>query len=108
MATVLHSESLEEEIENNGQPVLVEFTALWCRPCQLLEPVLKQLESEFKEKLKVIKVDVEQNPALTRKYDVRAIPHLLIIEKGQIIERIVGNVTRKQLTDALEKDFEVA
>jgi thioredoxin 1 len=83
------------------QPVLVDFTAVWCGPCKLLDPVVKQLAQDWNGKVKVVKLDVDNNPNLTINYQVMGVPTLMLFVKGQPVQRVTGY----QSKDRLEKKF---
>jgi thioredoxin 1 len=77
------------------QPVLVDFWAPWCGPCQQVSPMLEQLGQEYKGKVRVVKVNVDDNPKLSRQYDVMSIPAIMLFENGTIVDRTVGAQPRR-------------
>lgn len=71
-------------IINGGTPVLVDFFATWCGPCKMMGPILQQLKSELGESIRIIKIDVDKNPAIAQHYQVRSVPTLKIFQNGQV------------------------
>jgi len=93
--------TFKSDVLDYPQPVLVEFTAVWCGPCKLLDPVVKQLAQDWTGKVKVVKLDVDNNPNLTINYQVMGVPTLMLFVKGQPVQRVTGY----QPKDRLEKKF---
>lgn len=87
---------------NSDQPVLVDFYADWCGPCQMMAPVLEQVSSEMNGKAKVLKVDVDKNQKAANIYQVRSIPTLVLFKKGQILWRHSGTASKEQLKSVIE------
>ncbi len=98
----LTTENFEREVLTSQVPVLVDFWADWCAPCRAVGPLVEALADEFDGRAIVGKVDVDAQPDLARRYDVRSIPSLLIFRDGEIRQRVVGLVPKKRLADALE------
>jgi thioredoxin 1 len=90
----------EKEVLQSSEPVLVDFFAEWCGPCKAMAPALEQVAAELKGKVKVAKLDVDQNPEITQKYAIQAMPTLLIFKGGKKVAERVGALTqKKQLHD---------
>lgn len=92
--------SFEKEVLQSSVPVVVDFFAEWCGPCKAMAPALEQVATELKGKVKVVKLDVDQNPHTTHKYRIQAMPTLMIFKNGKLAEQRVGAlVQKKQLQD---------
>jgi thioredoxin 1 len=90
----------ENEVLKSSEPVVVDFYAEWCGPCKAMSPALEAVANDLKGKVKVVKLDVDQNPSTTAKYDIRAMPTLLIFKDGKVVNQKVGAmVQKKQLQD---------
>ena len=83
-------EDFQEEVVGSSMPVLVDFTATWCQPCKMIDPIVKQLAEEWDGKVKVVKLDADQNPNIVMQYGVMGIPTLMLFKGGQIKERLTG------------------
>src|SRR3989338_7567045 len=93
----LTKESFEREAVESDKPVIVDFWAEWCGPCRIIAPVFEKLSSEYKKKLKFAKVDISKNQDLAEKYGVRAIPCLVVFNKGKEAGRIIGSLQEDKL-----------
>jgi thioredoxin 1 len=91
----------QSEVLDSSQPVLVDFWATWCQPCKMLDPLVKQLADEWQGKVKVVKLDADQNPNLLMKYGVMGIPTLLLFKSGQPVERVTGYQSKDKLVNKL-------
>ena len=87
----------QAEVLNAELPVLVDFTAVWCQPCKMIEPIVKQLAQEWDGRVKVVKLDADQNPAVMIQYGVMGIPTLMLFKGGEIKERMTGFQPREKL-----------
>ena len=85
-----NEQDFENEVINGDIPVLVDFWAEWCGPCKMLSPILEDVLEELKEKIKVVKVNLDENQDLAMKYSVRSIPSLLLFSKGELIDTKIG------------------
>lgn len=92
-----------KDLINGEEPVLVDFTAEWCGPCKMMAPILKEMASTFKDKLKIIKVDVDKNQAAASFYNVQGVPTLILFRKGEIKWRESGVVPGHLLKGIIEK-----
>jgi thioredoxin 1 len=96
--------SFESIIEDN-RPVVVDFHALWCGPCKVQSPVLKEVASEFGEKIRVIKIDVDRNMQLAGRYGIQGVPTLMIFRNGAVKYRQAGVHTKQQLIRLIEDNL---
>jgi thioredoxin 1 len=85
------------------QPVMVDFWAEWCRPCHMLSPTVEEIAKENAGKLKVVKLNVDENVNAAGKFNIRGIPTLLVFKGGQVAEQLVGAVPKEQIVKALQK-----
>lgn len=83
-------ETFQTEVINSTMPVLVDFWAAWCSPCRMVAPVMEELAKELIGKLKVVKVDVDENAALASQYNVMSIPSIMLFKNGQVVEQMMG------------------
>jgi thioredoxin 1 len=88
-----------EEVLNSEIPVIVDFWAPWCGPCKMIAPVLEDIAAEYLGKVKVVKLNVDENQETAPKYNVRGIPTLLIIKGGEVVATKVGAVSKSQLVE---------
>jgi thioredoxin 1 len=90
---------------SKAQPVMVDFWADWCRPCHLLSPTVAEIAKDYTGKLKVVKMNVDENINTPGKYNIRGIPTLLVFKNGEVAEQIVGAVPKDAITKALSRHF---
>ncbi len=87
----------------NGEiPVLVDFSAEWCAPCRMMPPILKKVKEYFGDKIKIITIDTDKNPQISAKYQIQAVPTLMLFRNGQILWRQAGVVQAYQLIELLK------
>ena len=98
---IMPRKSFAELINSPGMPVLVDFYAAWCGPCKTMAPILEQLAQENAGKLRIIKLDVDRNPAAAQQFRVQSIPTLILFRQGQPVWRQAGVVSLPQLTQAV-------
>jgi thioredoxin 1 len=91
------------EVLQSDLPVLVDFWATWCGPCKSVSPIVDDLSKEYSGRVKVAKLNVDENPATPSQYGVRGIPTLILFKGGKILEQIVGAVPKTRLTAMIEK-----
>lgn len=91
-----------QDLIQSDQPVLVDFYATWCGPCQTLAPMLKDVAEQVKGKAKIIKVDVDKNPAASQKFQVRGVPTLILFKNGEIKWRQSGVVPTNEIVRVIE------
>jgi thioredoxin 1 len=90
-------------IISDSKPVIVDFHALWCGPCKVQSPILKELADELGDRVRVIKIDVDQNPEISGRFQIRSVPTLMVFKNGQTLWRHSGVVTKNQLKDILRQ-----
>lgn len=103
-ATVsVNQANFEAEVLQATQPVIVDFWAEWCGPCKMLAPVLEEIASEQAGRVKVVKVNVDENPELAGRYGIRSIPTLLYFTEGQVRDQLIGVAGKRVILGRLEK-----
>jgi len=101
--TTLNSSSFDKAIKSANMPLLVDFWAGWCMPCRVMAPVIEELARDYAGKVIFAKVNVDENPEVSQRYNIMSIPHFIIFKNGKPIERIIGAVGREPLEEALRK-----
>ena len=86
-----------DSIINDNRPVIIDFHALWCGPCKTQSPILKQVADELGDRVRIVKIDVDQNQALASRYHIQSVPTLMIFKNGTIIHKQAGVHTKAQL-----------
>jgi len=99
----LTDKNFNDEVINSPIPVLVDFWAVWCGPCQMIGPVIAEIAKEFEGKLKVGKVNVDENQATAAKYGIRGIPTLLFFKGGEMVNQVVGVQPKTKLLELINK-----
>ena len=98
----ISDESFEEEVLQSERPVLIDYWAEWCGPCKMIAPVLDEIATEYSDRLKVVKLNIDDNPQTPPKYGIRGIPTLMVFKNGQVEATKVGAVSKAQLTAFLD------
>ena len=101
----LSDDNFEEEVLKCGQPVLVDYWAEWCGPCKAIAPLLEELATEYGDKIKVAKLNIDDNQETPPKYGIRGIPTLMLFKAGEVESTKVGALTKSQLTAFLDQNI---
>ncbi len=101
MALKKQFSSFEEMLSTSTVPVLVDFYATWCGPCQMMSPILEQVGTQMRNRLQVVKIDTDKYPGIASKYGIQSLPTLVLFKKGQPVEKIEGAMQASQLMQQL-------
>lgn len=94
--------TFKSEVLESLLPVLVDFHAPWCGPCKVLGPIIDELATEYSDRVKIVKINVDRNPELSTKFKIKSIPSLAFIKQGRLIEMISGMVSKPNLAEMLD------
>jgi thioredoxin 1 len=95
--------SFESEVLKSDKPVLVDFWAPWCGPCRAIAPVVEELASQFGQKVKFTKCNVDENPSIPTKYGIKSIPTLIFFKNGEVLDKIIGIVAKSRLEEMISQ-----
>ena len=104
----LTDKNFQHEVIESPKPVLVDFWAPWCGPCQAMGPVIKELAEEFHSRAVVAKVDVDHHPEIAARYGIRSIPTLMIFQNGEMQDHMIGTMPKQALAQKLEEQLQPA
>ena len=99
----LQDSTFDKEVLKSDVPVLVDFWAVWCGPCKMIAPAVDELATQYKGKVKVAKMDVDQHQQVPQQFGIRSIPTLLLFKGGRVVDTIVGAVPKSKLEESLKK-----
>jgi thioredoxin 1 len=100
---ILQDGTFDKEVLKSDIPVLVDFWAVWCGPCKAVAPAVEELAKQYKGKVKIAKMDVDEHQQVPQQYGIRSIPTLLLFKGGRVVDTIVGAVPKSKLEDSLKK-----
>ncbi len=98
-------DTFDEEIVKSGEPVLVDYWADWCGPCKMIAPILDEIAAEYAGKLKIAKLNIDENPLTPPKFGIRGIPTLMLFKDGNVEATKVGAVSKSQLTAFIDSNL---
>lgn len=100
---VLTDDTFDEEIKKVHEPVLVDFWAAWCAPCKVIAPCLEQLSEEMAGRVRIAKVNVDENGDLANRFGIRSIPTLMVFKDGRVVDQMIGAAPKEQIRRLVEK-----
>ena len=98
-------QDFEKDISSQNVPVVVDFGAEWCGPCKVLDPILEEIAAENKDKVKIFKMNIDENPMTPQKYGIRGIPTIMIFKKGELIDTKVGSLPKTALQTWIQSNL---
>ena len=100
-----NDQTFDKDISTNDVPVVVDFGAEWCGPCKVLDPILEEIAIENKDKVKIYKMNIDENPMTPQKYSIRGIPTIMIFRNGELIDTKVGSLPKTALETRIESNL---
>jgi thioredoxin 1 len=101
-------DTFQDEVLSAEKPVLVDFSAVWCGPCKMLDPIVEQLANEWSGQIKVVKLDVDDNPNIAMQYQVMGVPTLMLFIDGETRERLTGYQPKDRITSKIKPHLQTA
>jgi len=105
MANVFTTDNFEKEVLSADKPVLVDFWAEWCGPCKMIGPVIEELHKDYEGKAIIGKLNVDENQDIATNYNIRSIPTILVFKNGEIVDKIVGAVSKSVLAGKIDNQI---
>jgi thioredoxin 1 len=102
-ALAVKDSDFSKEVLESAAPVLVDFWAVWCGPCQAMGPVIDALSAEYAGRVKIYKMNVDENPQTPAKYGIRGIPTMILFKNGEIVDRVIGAQPKQNIEDLIKK-----
>jgi thioredoxin 1 len=99
----LQDATFDKEVLKSDLPVLVDFWAVWCGPCKAIAPAVEELATQYKGKVKIAKMDVDEHQQIPQQFGIRSIPTLLLFKGGRVVDTIIGAVPKSKLEESLKK-----
>ncbi|MEX5214549.1 MAG: thioredoxin [Nitrospiraceae bacterium] len=106
--TAVTGATFEQEVRRSPVPVLVDFWAVWCGPCRMVAPILDELAREWNGAVRVVKVNVDENPELAQQFGVQSIPTLILFDQGQTKDRFVGALPKARMKERIERTVDLS
>lgn len=103
MTTSVTDQNFQTEVLESTEPVIVDFWAEWCGPCKMMSPIVDEASDAFKGKVKVVKINIDENPNVPTQYGIRGIPTFIVFKGGEAVETKVGGMSKSQFTDWVSK-----
>ena len=100
-----NDKDFEQDVNHSGLPVLIDFWAEWCGPCKMIGPILEELAEELADKIKIVKIDVDNNNQTAMKYSIRSIPTLMVIKDGIVQAQHIGAASKSQIEQFINENI---